>query len=548
MLKKLFIFSLFFTSVIFISSCIPNNNENNGNRQSGNSNAQTSSYGLPPDNYGLTPSIRKKATLTQPGPSKIILPYASPLHPLPARFDLREHGWVTPSKDQGACGACVSFATIGAIESSLLMKYGVTMNLSENNLKNAIGGGSAHCSGAPLDGPFHYLTSWEGPVSEASDPFNKDNPSPTSPTGLKPMVHIQNIYEVAPREIINDNSLNSLNSLKSAIMKYGGGVVTMDANATCYNKGKTAPSSPSCNSPTCYLYCDFHRKPGHAVVVIGWDDTIPASLFQDNASHTTPVIPPGDGGFIVKNSCGPTQLENGFFYESYYDPNFATWDPIYFYDPDYVKQTDFLGQPSGNFTYNNAYGEALASDVPGAAYLWGAKPFTAINDERLEAIGTSNSETVSFNCGYDGLNVDNHYEISIYNSDDKTPNRIYTNSDDMTPLSGTLVETSSGVILNNYACSDYNTIRLQNPVQLKKGEHFFVVLKQWLPPDSSPTGSNFGTLDLEEEEGSAPSSSYFSEDGVTWISGTNLLQAGFHAELGIRVYTSVNPIQPLPNK
>jgi len=39
---------------------------------------------------------------------------------LPASYDLRTLGKVTPVKDQGNCGSCWSFATYGSLESCLL--------------------------------------------------------------------------------------------------------------------------------------------------------------------------------------------------------------------------------------------------------------------------------------------------------------------------------------------------------------------------------------------------------------------------------------------
>ena len=52
----------------------------------------------------------------------------------PASFDLRLSGYVTSVKDQGACGACWSFAAIASVESNALMGNGGTNDFSENHL------------------------------------------------------------------------------------------------------------------------------------------------------------------------------------------------------------------------------------------------------------------------------------------------------------------------------------------------------------------------------------------------------------------------------
>lgn len=53
------------------------------------------------------------------------------LKEIPASFDWRDHNGVTPVKDQGSCGSCWTFSTIGAVESHFLIKYGQARNLSE---------------------------------------------------------------------------------------------------------------------------------------------------------------------------------------------------------------------------------------------------------------------------------------------------------------------------------------------------------------------------------------------------------------------------------
>ena len=50
---------------------------------------------------------------------------------LPARWDWRDFGIVTPVKNQGKCGSCWSFSTVGVMESHFMMKYGQFRNMSE---------------------------------------------------------------------------------------------------------------------------------------------------------------------------------------------------------------------------------------------------------------------------------------------------------------------------------------------------------------------------------------------------------------------------------
>ena len=52
----------------------------------------------------------------------------------------------------------------------------------------------------------------------------------------------------------------------------------------------------------------------HAVVIVGWDDTLPASYFETEGKQ-----PPADGGWIVRNSWDTDWGMDGYFYLSYYD-------------------------------------------------------------------------------------------------------------------------------------------------------------------------------------------------------------------------------------
>ncbi len=50
---------------------------------------------------------------------------------LPSSFDWRSQNAVTPVRNQGSCGACWAFATVGPVEADIMRATGIAVDLSE---------------------------------------------------------------------------------------------------------------------------------------------------------------------------------------------------------------------------------------------------------------------------------------------------------------------------------------------------------------------------------------------------------------------------------
>lgn len=381
---------------------------------------------------------------------------------IPATYDLRDFGKVSPVKSQGGCGACWAFAAMGSLESSLLPAE--TWDFSENHLKDTFILTENCCGGGHYHKAMGYLARWSGPGKESDDPY--DAGSCTSPDSVPVQKHVQHVIEIPSRSSATDND-----GIKSAIMTYGA------VHSSFEWSGDQNNTTTYWNTQTWAYYYNGQACCNHAVDIIGWDDNFPASSFS------TP--PPGDGAWLIKNSWGTGWGDSGFCWASYYDSNFGragktsaafTAEPthnyreVYQYDP--LGETDGIGDPQG-------------------AAVWGANMFTATANHNLAAASTY------FN--------DNGTVWELY---------IYTGCTSGAPRSGTLAASESGTM----ALAGYHTIRLNETVALTGGQRFSVIFKLRTPLYDKP-------LSVEGPPSSAatanPGESFVSLDGIQWTDLTS---------------------------
>ncbi|HBE79942.1 MAG TPA: hypothetical protein DDW65_19505, partial [Firmicutes bacterium] len=367
----------------------------------------------------------------------------------PASYDLRSLGKVTSVKDQANCGACWAFATYGSLESCLLPTE--SRDFSENNLKNTHGfdwawdtGGNAFMSAA-------YLTRWSGPINETDDPYNDANGD--SPTGLTVQKHVQEII------LLPDSDKNAI---KNAIMTYGAVTTSM-----CWD-GEIVDAIFNSNTNA---YWNFVSKDwtlsgenhglNHMVTIVGWDDTYSKKNFLQCPSKSagSPVgYPAGDGAWIVKNSWGTSFGNQGYFYVSYYDQNFAH-ELVVFMNAESTE--DYQHQYEYD-TYGLQQGFGFPKSKT-ANTAWASNVFYATANEPLVAVA------------FYALAPKTQYSISVYTNVDGSSNN---------PTKGTLVSeaSTSGTI----AYAGYHTIKLPAPVQLTTGQKFSIVVKLTTPGYTFP--------------------------------------------------------------
>ncbi|HBX53134.1 MAG: hypothetical protein A2275_02595 [Bacteroidetes bacterium RIFOXYA12_FULL_35_11] len=229
-----------------------------------------------------------------------------------AVYDMRNHGLLTSVKNQGNCGACWTFASIGSLESYSIKTGFGTFNFSEQNVRTCHGfyldPASGTCSGGNPKKSAAYFTRGDGPVLETADPYNT-NSQQTCNTTLTPAANVNN-FCILP---------GTQNVIKQALLDYGALYTNMMYSSAYLN-----------SSNNTYFYAGTEGT-NHAVLLAGWDDN--------------KVTAGGTGAWIIKNSYGTSWGENGYFYVSYNDSailttnayfpsigNYDAYEEIYMYD------------------------------------------------------------------------------------------------------------------------------------------------------------------------------------------------------------------------
>lgn len=200
------------------------------------------------------------------------------------RFDWRDLGGVSAVKDQGSCGSCWCFAGVGAVESAVLVEDGVEWDLSEQQVMdcNRYGRG---CNGGWADVVYEQFQ-WYGAQEEACYPYRESSPWPCEEDTCIFLFQIQDFIDI----------YNGVDEIKNALLD--------------------APVSTTFYVPDNFTWdCQPHvtGSINHAVVIVGWDDTLCT-----------------DGAWIVKNSWGMWGYQ-GYFHMPYGScgMGYGTQRPIY---------------------------------------------------------------------------------------------------------------------------------------------------------------------------------------------------------------------------
>jgi C1A family cysteine protease len=413
-------------------------------------------------------------------PHRMVSRKTYPALSYPTRFDWREQNVLTPVRHQGSCGACYAFAFLGEFESQMLISDGVYYDFSENNLKECewfrrTGHHPSGCEGGTAWRVVNLLAD-RGTVLETCDGYLAYN------SVCKDWCSY--IKTVLNWRVFSLQEIPAVSVMKSYIQAHGPIFVAM------YAGSNDAWKQEFLNYDGSYT---LHHVPGssrivnHAVVVVGWDDTL--------------SYEGGQGAWIVKNSWGSNWggtcghgTERGYFTIAYNSAKLGQYasytEEWQRYDPNSV----LLYYDEAGYYYH--YGTGRTG--------WGMCKFvpdTGVTVERVELWTTDATEDIDISI-YDDFNG-----YSLSNPITSEENRSY---DEM----------------------GYMSIELTSPFVVSAGDDIYVAVK--IKNTSLDAPLAFDPANLGEK---AWGKCYISDSGGLWSEFTD-------GDLGIRIRVRIDDDPP----
>lgn len=339
------------------------------------------------------------------------------------KYNSCDYDIVTPTLDQGSSNICWAYAAASASETSILkdklddntkdtLRFSPTQmayrthNRDRDPLNNTDGvyaNDKWDVTGSSYN-TFLMLSQWCAPVA-GSTPAKAD-------------AYENNLYRLLDAEQIDIYNTGTfrIDEIKRAIAKYGA------VTGSYYNAREVS-----------YYNTKGETRDGisHAMTIVGWDDTIPASNFQPNPASQ-------NGAWIIKNSYNSLP----YFYLSY--------------DSSVGNVCGFKYANKSTFDFNYFYDNVLESPMRSennskcVSNVFMAKKSDDKHDEYIKAIN-----------------------VATYGYNLTCKVQVYTNLTDVkNPESGTL--SASGERILEYG--GYHTIMLDNLAKIDKNTHYSVVV------------------------------------------------------------------------
>jgi C1A family cysteine protease len=397
----------------------------------------------------------------------------------PVRFDWREQGVVTGVRYQGSCGACYAFAGLADFESKLLIAGEGAFDFSENNLKECEWFGRhglypSRCQGGTYWRVVNHMAEF-GTVLESCDGYDPYNSSCKQTCAYIKTVLNWRVFSLA--------EIPPVETTKSYIMAEGPVFAAIDAGV---ESGWERELNDYDGTYT--LYYPEHHLVNHAVLIVGWDDTL---------SHAG-----GQGAWICKNSWGNSWggtagygTEKGYFTIAYGSANLGQYAAFMEEWQDY--------DPCGELLFYDEAGYYSEAGYDGLT-AWGMCKFVIEEDSELDRVEFWTTDATT--------------DVDIYVYDD---------------FNGTALSNLLASELNNaYGEMGYHSVPLSAAIDAGAEEDVYVAVKFTNASHKWPL-----TTDPEGVGPAAEGKCYVSSNGDGWSLAKFRNNSGylvFH-DLGIRL-------------
>ena len=243
---------------------------------------------------------------------------------IPPAFDWRDVSGCPPIRNQGGCGSCWAFATVGALECAIRIQDGIDRDLSEQWLVSCNQSGWS-CAGGSTAHDYHM---WQtdpcggtGAVPEEAFPYVAADVPCDCPYTHEYLIESW-AYIGTPFDIPDTAAI------KQAILDHGPVMASLYVNSAfqAYSGGV-------------FNACENNMGTNHSVVLVGWDDNMGT-----------------EGVWILRNSWGTDWGDRGYMYIEYgcsLIGSAASYVDYPGYDPmDVLPHRGMLaaGRPGGPFT------------------------------------------------------------------------------------------------------------------------------------------------------------------------------------------------------
>ena len=423
-----------------------------------------------PYKLGYRPSPLDRSHLTKSISASVLAKGARGA--LPAAYDLRDKGFLTPVRNQ-PYNNCWAYSAIGSLESTYLKRTGLALDLSETHLTWYAYKSSPGFTYDAYDGPMEQggfdntsvttLARWIGAVTESA------LPEKTTPTGsysnYANRLHLEDAFFLS----LQFSELNPVHAAaKQLVYEHGAISVGMHVDDSLYSGGTYY------NANNAAYYYNGDRNPNHAVLLVGWDDNYSRDRFAAG------MQPSSDGAWLIRNSWGTDWGQSGYFWVSYEDTRLQ-------------DGTVYLAGETNNYETLYEHDELGWCNSVGNGTddtIWFANVFTSGNQAQL-------IEAVSLYTTANNATFDVH---------------IYTGLGGNSPVSGTLKASFSG----SEELAGYHTVKLPSSVKLPANTKFSVVVKMTTPNYDYPIPIEIPLEGYSDNATAQIGESYLSLNGSNW--------------------------------